>query len=217
MAGYTDLVGDQLDALLADDSAGYDVAGDGAMVVSGYDVAGDVSLVGAALAKSGLPSAQIANALRGIFGRGGAMARPAPHAPAQRPRPEVRWPGTMVEEKAFTKRRKFPLGLSTPIAVPAFGSAVIRVQPPQPFRPYRLVVGSDIAPRFLLTNFQIGKELQFMTPDPISAVTFQENAIGTDLECDTVQTSQQIILAVTNNTGAPSFFYATLLGVTVQG
>lgn len=218
------LVGaDQLEALLADDTA-YDVAGDGETVVAGdyrydLDAAGaDINLVGASMAKAGLSPALISATLKNLVG---ALRRPAQPPPQQllsqtRPKPHVNWPATLVEDKAYTARRRFPLGITSGVEIPGGATANIRVQANQPFRPSRLMVGSNIAPRFTMSDFRIGMEPQFMSNDPISCVSFAENATEGGFQCDTVQTAQVISFTVTNVSNVATVFLATLWGVTVR-
>jgi hypothetical protein len=224
--------------------ANFSLTGDDDFAAGGsYAVSGDVSLVGQDVSLVGAAPLKDAHGrtpmVRDAWGRSRHMtlsdilskmqlkvdipgtvniARALPPAgSAHRPQPFVNMPATLVQDRSFNNRRVYPVGLNSyPNLVPANSTVSLAITLPQPFRPTKFVIGSDIGTRFLISQLQIGKDLQVMTSAPISAVAFAENATDNQLVCDTVQTSQQISLQVTNITGTPSYFLGTLWGVTVQ-
>lgn len=208
LAGY-DETGDDLAGAL-EELAGYEETGDDLArlieaATSGYDESGD-DIVGA------LKKAMRA---RGRGGRGrGRGGRRQPPARALQPSP-----GRKVELRPseFTKVREYPLGFDSVVSVPALGgSLAITARPQVKFRGDRLLVPSDIAGIFVISDIKVGKNSQLAASGAIPGRTFQENAVGIRLGLDTAQVAMDITLLVTNISGAPARFFATLIGTALE-
>jgi hypothetical protein len=126
--------------------------------------------------------------------------------------------GLVVTQTRPTKAREFPLGFDSGITpIPAGGTASITSRPQVPFRGERLIVPSDIAGSFTITDLRVGKNSQFSSSGAVPARTFQENAVGIRLQLDTAQISQDITINVQNIGGAPQTFRASLIGSALDG
>lgn len=115
-----------------------------------------------------------------------------------------------------TRAREYPLGFVSAGTVAAGATATIQAQPQIVFRGERLIVPSDIAGSFIITQLIVGKNPQFVNPNAIHCRTFAENGVGVRLHMDTAQISQIITITVTNISGAAATFYATLIGTAVE-
>lgn len=119
---------------------------------------------------------------------------------------------------APTKARQFPLGFdSGAILIPALGTASVINNPQVVFKSERLVVPSDIGGSFVIDDVIVGKNSQFASNAVgIPARTFDERGVGVGLAGDTAQISQNVIIKVTNTSGAPARFRATIIGPAVE-
>lgn len=119
---------------------------------------------------------------------------------------------------APTKARQFPLGFdSGAILIPALGTASVINNPQVVFKTERLVVPSDIGGSFVIDDVIVGKNSQFASNAVgIPARTFDERGVGVGLAGDTAQISQNVIIKVTNTSGAPARFRATIIGPAVE-
>src|SRR5512147_744539 len=84
--------------------------------------------------------------------------------------------------------REYALGLGS-TSVAGSSSANINVQPQVIFRPERLVVPSNLAVDFLITDIKVGKNSQLVSTGALPAVMFTETAFGIRLKMDTCQIS----------------------------
>lgn len=118
---------------------------------------------------------------------------------------------------APTKARRVPLGFTSTAVVPAAGTAQVISRPQVPMRVERLVVPSDIAGLFAVTDLKVGNKSQFPASGAIPARGFQENAVGVELQGDTAYPAIDIVIEVLNISAAtPATFRAMLVGETVQ-
>ena len=122
----------------------------------------------------------------------------------------------MVKQVEPTNARVFPMGFESPFAIPSGDSVLIIGRPQVIFRPEYLRVPSDIAGDFAIDDIKVGKDSQFVAPGPIPARLLQENAIGSRMQMDTAQISQEITVAVTNRSGADRIFAAGMWGNAVE-
>ncbi len=107
--------------------------------------------------------------------------------------------------------RKSLLGVNSTGTVAAGASVVITVRPQMLFRPNRLLVPDAIAPSFTIDDIKIGNRSQFASSGAIPAAAFGES-VDDDLLMDTIQTSQDIVITVTNVSGGAVQFRAALFG-----
>ncbi len=175
-----------LTEIIGDDEAGDD-SGDG----TGSQFVGDGDMMGAAKRKAKSNAAKQALLRRRVAA--GALLRTLPPRSA----------------------REFVIGLGS-TAIPGLSSANINVQPQVIFRPERIVIPSNIAADFLITDVKVGKNSQLVSPGAIPAVVFVENAFGVRLKMDTAQIAQFITVSVTNQNGAARNFQGAIIGPAVE-
>jgi len=123
--------------------------------------------------------------------------------------------GALLRSVSPRSSREYALGLgSTPVA--GTSSANINVQPQVIFRPERLVVPSNIAVDFLITDIKVGKNSQLVSTGALPAVMFTENAFGVRLKMDTAQISMFVTISVTNQNPSARNFQGGLVGPAVE-
>ena len=179
--------------IMGDDS-GEDILGELLGEVDGDD-SGAYGLVGAASTKS-RQNAQKRAMARDLMARrvrSGALLRSVPPRNA----------------------REYALGLGS-TSVAGSSSANINVQPQVIFRPERLVVPSNLAMDFLITDIKVGKNSQLVSTGALPAVMFTENAFGVRLKMDTAQISMFVTVSVTNQNPAARNFQGGLVGPAVE-
>jgi hypothetical protein len=123
--------------------------------------------------------------------------------------------GTLLRNVPPRSSREYALGLGS-TSVAGNSSANINVQPQVIFRPERLVVPSNIAVDFLITDIKVGKNSQLVSTGALPAVMFTENAFGVRLKMDTAQVSMFVTVAVTNQNAAARNFQGGLVGPAVE-
>lgn len=123
--------------------------------------------------------------------------------------------GTMLRSVAPRSSREYALGLGS-TSVAGNSSANINVQPQVIFRPERLVVPSNIAVDFLITDIKVGKNSQLVSTGALPAVMFTENAFGVRLKMDTAQISMFVTISVTNQNPNARNFQGGLVGPAVE-
>ena len=187
---YTEIMGDGSDGDVEGDILG-ELLGE----VDGDDSGRDYSLVGAASAKTqrNAQKRAMARDLMARRVRSGALLRSVPPRNA----------------------REYALGLGS-TSVAGSSSANINVQPQVIFRPERLVVPSNLAMDFLITDIKVGKNSQLVSTGALPAVMFTENAFGVRLRMDTAQISMFVTVSVTNQNPAARNFQGGLVGPAVE-
>lgn len=123
--------------------------------------------------------------------------------------------GTLLRSVSPRSSREYALGLGS-TSVAGNSSANINVQPQVIFRPERLVVPSNIAVDFLITDIKVGKNSQLVSTGALPAVMFTENAFGVRLKMDTAQISMFVTISVTNQNPAARNFQGGLVGPAVE-
>ena len=122
----------------------------------------------------------------------------------------------LLTTRGPTKARYYPLGVPA-TTVAAGAAATIALRPQVPYRAQRLVVPSDIAGSFVITDIRVGKNSQFVTSDPVPARAFQEDASsGIEFGFDTAQVSMDLSIAISNVSLAQQVFRACFLGAAVE-
>jgi hypothetical protein len=111
--------------------------------------------------------------------------------------------------------REYALGLGS-TSVAGSSSANINVQPQVIFRPERLVVPSNLAVDFLITDIKVGKNSQLVSTGALPAVMFTEVAFGVRLKMDTAQISMFVTVSVTNQNPAARNFQGGIVGPAVE-
>jgi hypothetical protein len=123
--------------------------------------------------------------------------------------------GALLRTLPPRSSREFVIGLGS-TALPPLSSANISVQPQVIFRPERIVIPSNIAADFLITDVKVGKNSQLVSPGAIPAVVFVENAFGVRLKMDTAQIAQFITISVTNQNSGSRNFQGAIIGPAVE-
>lgn len=111
--------------------------------------------------------------------------------------------------------REYALGLGS-TSVAGNSSANINVQPQVIFRPERLVVPSNLAVDFLITDIKVGKNSQLVSTGALPAVMFTEVAFGVRLKMDTCQIAMFVTVSVTNQNPAARNFQGGIVGPAVE-
>lgn len=184
----------------------YIVGADEIVGDDGYDDDGDVEgLLGA------LPLARLVKN-RGLARRPGGFAQRVQRASAP-PRNAV-----VVQTAEPRNAQEMVLGIQSASTVAAGASEVITFRPQVLFRATRLIVPDIIAPYFTIDDIKIGNASQFAASGAVPASAFGEavNASGKpNLVMKTAQVSQDIVMTVTNRSGAAAQFRAALFGDSV--
>jgi hypothetical protein len=123
--------------------------------------------------------------------------------------------GTLLRSVSPRSSREYALGLGS-TTVAGNSSANINVQPQVIFRPERLVVPSNIAVDFLITDIKVGKNSQLVSTGALPAVMFTESAFGVRLKMDTAQISMFVTISVTNQNPQARNFQGGLVGPAVE-
>ncbi len=123
-----------------------------------------------------------------------------------------------VRTAAPTKARIMVLGIQSASTVAAAASEVITFRAQVLFRGRRLIVPDAIASLFTIDDIKIGNTSQFAASGAVPASAFGEAVAGTgdNLVMDTAQTSQDIVMTVTNRSLAATQFRAALFGDAVS-
>lgn len=123
--------------------------------------------------------------------------------------------GALLRSVPPRNAREYALGLGS-TSVAGNSSANINVQPQVIFRPERLVVPSNLAMDFLITDIKVGKNSQLVSTGALPAVMFTEQAFGVRLKMDTAQISMFVTVSVTNQNPAARNFQGGLVGPAVE-
>ena len=123
--------------------------------------------------------------------------------------------GALLRSVSPRSSREYALGLGS-TSVAGNSSANINVQPQVIFRPERLVVPSNLAEDFLITDIKVGKNSQLVSTGALPAVMFTEQAFGVRLKMDTAQISMFVTVSVTNQNPAARNFQGGLVGPAVE-
>jgi hypothetical protein len=123
--------------------------------------------------------------------------------------------GAVLRSVPPRNAREYALGLGS-TSVLGNSSANINVQPQVIFRPERLVVPSNLAVDFLITDIKVGKNSQLVSTGALPAVMFTEQAFGVRLKMDTAQISMFVTVSVTNQNVQARNFQGGLVGPAVE-
>ena len=123
--------------------------------------------------------------------------------------------GALLRSVPPRNAREYALGLGS-TSVAGTSSANINVQPQVIFRPERLVVPSNLAMDFLITDIKVGKNSQLVSTGALPAVMFTEQAFGVRLKMDTAQISMFVTVSGTTPNPAARNFQGGLVGPAVE-
>lgn len=121
--------------------------------------------------------------------------------------------GSLVRQQSPTKSRRQVLPMASSGTVAANTSTTITSRPQSfAFRPERIVIPATIAPDFTVDDIKVGNTSQLTQSGSLPAEMFVQGSMDSTMEMDTVQTSQDFVLAVTNQSGAARTFRAGVIG-----
>ena len=121
--------------------------------------------------------------------------------------------GFTVRQNAPSKARRQLLGVNSTGTIAAGATVTLTARPQTvAFRPDRIVIPATLAPNFVVEDIKVGNSSQFVQSGGIPAEAFVQQMFDGLVEFDTVQTSQDFIMIVTNVSGAPSQFRAAVFG-----
>ena len=117
----------------------------------------------------------------------------------------------LVREEGYSEGRTLVIGFEF-LAIAAGASATVTQRPQVLFRPQRVVVPSAVAPNFTITDIKVGNKSQLVSSGPVPAEAFAQTSFGVQMKMDTCQVSMDLIIEVTNISGAPDDFRAAIYG-----
>ena len=112
--------------------------------------------------------------------------------------------------------RQFAVGFGP---TPVNGNTTLTQQrrPELIFRPDRLVVPATVGPNFSIQDLKVGKNSQFVDPNPVPAEAFAENAVNVAMSLDTCNVGQSVTIVALNTTANQATFKAILFGLSIDG
>lgn len=126
--------------------------------------------------------------------------------------------GALLRTMNPTKARKQVLGMSSSSTIAAAASSTITARPQTfAFKPERVFIPATIGPNFTIQDIKVGNISQLVQSGDLPAEAFSQTSFGIEMDMDTVQTSQDFIVQVTNISGAASTFRALILGRSANG
>lgn len=121
--------------------------------------------------------------------------------------------GLVVKETQPTKARRLYLPMSSPAPIaPGASFDITGRSQAIAFKPQKVVVPASIAPDFTIDQILVGVKPQAVQTGSASAETFVADAFDVEMDMDTLQTSQDFVISVTNISGAARTFRATVYG-----
>lgn len=121
--------------------------------------------------------------------------------------------GVVLRDQVPTKARRLVLPMSSTGTIAGGSSATITARPQTiAFKPQRITIPATIAPDFTIEDIKVGNKSQLAQSGSLPAEAFVQNAFDTSMDMDTVQTSQDFVLQLTNISGAARTFRAAVYG-----
>lgn len=126
--------------------------------------------------------------------------------------------GALIRSMNPTKARKQVLGMSSSSTIAAAASSTITARPQTfAFKPERVFIPATLGPNFTIQDIKVGNVSQLVQSGDLPAEAFSQTSFGIEMDMDTVQTSQDFIIQVTNISGGASTFRALILGRSANG
>lgn len=126
--------------------------------------------------------------------------------------------GALLRTMNPTRARKQVLGMVSNGTIAAAGTATITARPQTfAFKPERVFVPASVGPDFTIQDIKVGNVSQLVQSGDLPAEAFSQTSFGVEMDMDTVQTSQDFIIQVTNISGAARTFRAMILGRSANG
>lgn len=121
--------------------------------------------------------------------------------------------GVVLRDQQPTKARRLVLPMTSTGVVTAGTSSTITARPQTiAFKPQRLVIPATIAPDFTIEDIKVGNKSQLAQSGSLPAEAFTQTSFDIEMDMDTVQTSQDFVLQLTNISGADRTFRAAVYG-----
>ncbi len=126
--------------------------------------------------------------------------------------------GALLRQAYPSKARKQVLGMVSSGTIAAAGTATITARPQTyAFKPERIVIPATVGPDFTIQDIKVGNISQLVQSGDLPAEAFSQTSFGVEMDMDTVQTSQDFIMQVTNISGGARTFRAMILGRSANG
>jgi hypothetical protein len=117
--------------------------------------------------------------------------------------------------RGWRKRREYILGLGS-TEVEGGSLATISVPSQVNFRPDRLVIPSNLAADFLITDIKVDKNSQLVSTGALPAVMFTDTAFDVRLKMDLVAAGMFVSVTVVNQAKEPRTFVVGVVGTVVE-
>lgn len=126
--------------------------------------------------------------------------------------------GQLLRGMNPTKARRQVLGMVSSGTIAAAGTATITARPQTfAFKPERVVIPATVGPDFTIQDIKVGNVSQLVQSGDLPAEAFSQTSFGVEMDMDTVQTSQDFIIQVTNISGGARTFRAMIIGKSANG
>lgn len=121
----------------------------------------------------------------------------------------------MRSPRSYLWRRQ-ALGINSTAVVAPAAAATVTSFPQSDFKAKRLIVSSDIAFDFDITDAKVGQQSQQVASGNMPASAFSEVAVSAYVDWDTANLGNQITLFVTNVGAVNRSFRAAIIGLTAH-
>lgn len=111
---------------------------------------------------------------------------------------KLRRSSAIVEQRALTSRRRFPIGFTVTTLTAGQSGVLIPAAPQNLFRGERLVIPSNIAFSINVQDLKVGNDSQFVAGSNVPGACFTEVAVGTHLLMKTAEIGNIISITVDN-------------------
>lgn len=126
----------------------------------------------------------------------------------------------VLPKNATSRVQEISTPSTRPMCVLGFGPLIISgrqeanmvSQPLESFFPDRLVIPSNIAADFLIVDFKVGRNSQFLSAVPVPALVFSESATAIRLKLDICHVGFGIAIHVRNQSPGPREFSCVVIG-----
>ena len=114
------------------------------------------------------------------------------------------------------RERRIPFGIDSVVDIKPGDRAIVAARTHYIFKPYRIFLPNSVAPYFLIKDIKIGRDSQLIGVGSIPGVAFAINVSGSELEINTMQISQDLIMAVVNISNESRRFMGWAVGKAVE-
>lgn len=121
--------------------------------------------------------------------------------------------GAVLRSQVPSRARRIVLPMTSTGTVAAGTSATITARPQtMAFKPQRVVIPATIAPNFTIEDIKVGNVSQLAQSGSLPGEAFVQTLFDGEMDMDTVQTSQDFVIQLTNISGAATTFRAAVYG-----